>query len=60
MGFIFGASLVLAGLTDPDKIIGALRLKDFQLNGCCFCACCNARNPDSDLFGAANFDVKPV
>jgi len=28
MGSIFGASLVLAGLTDPDKIIGALRLKD--------------------------------
>jgi len=30
MGIIFGASLVLAGLTDPDKIIGALRLKDFH------------------------------
>lgn len=28
MGSIFGACLVLAGLTDPDKIIGALRLKD--------------------------------
>ncbi|MHC4432409.1 MAG: YeeE/YedE family protein [Planctomycetota bacterium] len=30
MGAIFGASLVLAGLTDPDKIIGTLRLKDFH------------------------------
>ncbi|MFH1719889.1 MAG: DUF6691 family protein [Planctomycetota bacterium] len=30
MGIIFGASVVLAGLTDPDKIIGALRLKDFH------------------------------
>jgi len=30
MGIIFGASLVLAGLTDPDKIIGSLRLKDFH------------------------------
>ena len=30
MGIIFGASLVLAGLTDPDKIIGTLRLKDFH------------------------------
>ena len=29
MGVIFGASLVLTGLTNPDKIIGALRLKDF-------------------------------
>ena len=31
MGVIFGASLVLAGLADPDKIIGALRLKDFHV-----------------------------
>jgi uncharacterized membrane protein YedE/YeeE len=30
MGVIFGSSLVLAGLTDPDKIIGALRLKDLH------------------------------
>jgi uncharacterized protein len=29
-GLIFGACLVLAGLADPDKIIGALRLKDFH------------------------------
>jgi len=25
MGVIFGASLVLTGLTNPDKIIGAFR-----------------------------------
>gem|GEM_PF-125244 len=30
MGVIFGASLVLAGFTDPDKIISSLRLKDFH------------------------------
>jgi hypothetical protein len=30
LGAIFGASLVLTGLTDPDKIIGSLRLKDFH------------------------------
>ncbi len=30
IGAIFGASLVLTGLTDPDKIIGSLRLKDFH------------------------------
>jgi uncharacterized membrane protein YedE/YeeE len=30
MGVMFGSSLVLAGLTDPDKIIGTLRLKDLH------------------------------
>ena len=30
VGAIFGASLVLTGLADPDKIIGSLRLKDFH------------------------------
>lgn len=30
LGAIFGASLVLTGLTNPDKIIGSLRLKDFH------------------------------
>ncbi|MHC4495317.1 MAG: YeeE/YedE family protein [Planctomycetota bacterium] len=30
MGAIFGASLVLAGLTNPDKIIATLRLKDLH------------------------------
>ncbi|UCC99552.1 MAG: YeeE/YedE family protein [Phycisphaerales bacterium] len=30
LGAIFGASLVLTGLTDPDRIIGSLRLKDFH------------------------------
>jgi uncharacterized membrane protein YedE/YeeE len=30
VGVLFGASLLLAGLADPDKIIGTLRLKDFH------------------------------
>ena len=30
LGAMFGASLVLSGLTDPDRIIGVLRLKDFH------------------------------
>lgn len=30
VGGLFGAGLVLAGLADPDKIIGTLRLKDFH------------------------------
>lgn len=30
MGSIFGACLVLSGLTDPDQIIGTLRLKNFH------------------------------
>lgn len=30
IGVLFGAALFLAGLADPDKIIGALRLKDLH------------------------------
>jgi uncharacterized protein len=30
IGVLFGAALLLAGLADPDKIIGTLRLRDFQ------------------------------
>lgn len=30
IGFLFGGGLFLAGLADPDKIIGTLRLKDFH------------------------------
>jgi uncharacterized membrane protein YedE/YeeE len=30
IGFLFGASLLLSGLADPDRIIGTLRLKDFH------------------------------
>lgn len=30
IGILFGASLVMAGLSDPDKIIGTLRIKDLH------------------------------
>ncbi|MCE5231547.1 YeeE/YedE family protein [bacterium] len=30
IGLLFGAALFLSGLADPDKIIGALRLKDLH------------------------------
>lgn len=30
LGALFGAALFMAGLADPDKIIGALRFKDFH------------------------------
>lgn len=30
IGGLFGAGLYLAGLAEPDKIIGTLRLKDFH------------------------------
>ena len=30
IGALFGTALILAGLADPDKIIGTLRLKDFH------------------------------
>ena len=31
IGLFFGAFLILAGLADPDKIVGTLRLKDFHV-----------------------------
>jgi len=30
VGFLFGGGLFLAGLAEPDKIVGTLRLKDFH------------------------------
>ena len=62
VGAMFGACLVLAGLTDPDKIIGALRLKDrdairtilvFVLVGM-------LGTWILQLCGAANLNVKPA
>jgi uncharacterized membrane protein YedE/YeeE len=62
IGAIFGACLFLAGLADPDKIIGSLRLKDFHamrtivvfvlvgMGGVWLLS----------LGGAANADVKPA
>jgi hypothetical protein len=62
MGAIFGASLVLTGLTNPDKIIGALRLKDFYAirTVAVFLLVGMLGTWILDLFGAANFNIKPT
>ena len=62
MGVIFGASLVLTGLTNPDKIIAALRLKDFYAirTVAVFLLVGMLGTWILDLFGAANFDIKPA
>ena len=62
MGVIFGASLVLTGLTNPDKIIGALRLKDFYAirTVAVFLLVGMLGTWILDLFGAANFSIKPA
>ncbi len=62
MGVIFGAALVLAGLTDPDKIIGSLRLKDFHALRTVVAAVLVAMVGMwlLGLAGAANLDVKPA
>jgi len=62
MGVIFGASLVLTGLTNPDKIIGALRLKDFYAirTVAVFLLVAMLGTWILDLFGAANFSIKPA
>lgn len=62
MGVIFGAALVLAGLTDPDKIIGSLRLKDFHALRTVVIAVLVAMVGTWLLgrSGAANLDIKPA
>ena len=62
MGVIFGASLVLTGLTNPDKIIGALRHKDFYVirTVAVFLLVGMFGTWILDLFGAANFSIKPA
>jgi hypothetical protein len=62
MGVIFGASLVLTGLTNPDKIIGALRLKDFYAirTVAVFLLVAMLGTLILDLFGVAHFNIKPA
>ena len=62
MGVIFGASLVLTGLTNPDKIIGALRLKDYYAirTVAVFLLVGMLGTWILDLFGAANFSIEPA
>jgi len=62
MGAIFGASLVLAGLADPDKIIGSLRLKDFHAlrTAVVFVLVGMLGTWILESTGAANLDIKPA
>ena len=62
MGAIFGASLVLAGLADPDKIIGSLRLKDFHAlrTVVVFVLVGMLGTWILDSVGAANLDIQPA
>jgi len=62
VGGLFGAGLVLAGLADPDKIIGTLRLKDFHAlrTIAVFVLVGMLGTWILNLLGLANFDVKPA
>jgi hypothetical protein len=62
MGVIFGASLVLTGLTNPDKIIGGLRLKDFYAIRAVavFVLVAMLGTWILGLFGVANLSIKPA
>jgi hypothetical protein len=62
MGIIFGASLVLTSLTDPDKIIGALRLKDFYAirTVATFVLVAMLGTWILGLVGAANLNIEPA
>lgn len=62
IGVLFGAFLFLAGLANPDKIIGALRFKDFHVIRviAVFVLVGMLGVWILDLFGVANFSVKPA
>jgi len=62
VGITFGALLFLAGLADPDKIVGTLRLKDFHAMRviAVFVLVGVVGVWALDLFDAAHFSVKPA
>jgi len=62
VGLLFGAGLLLAGLADPDKIIGTLRLKDFHAMRTIivFILVGMLGTWILALLGIANFSVKPA
>jgi len=62
LGAIFGASLVLTGLADPDRIIGSLRLKDFHALRTVIVSVLVAMLGVwlLGLGGAAHLDIKPA
>ncbi len=59
IGILFGASLFLSGLTDPDRIIGSLRLKDYHALRVIllFIIVPMAGVWALDAFGLANFNI---
>ncbi len=62
VGILFGAGLLLAGLADPDKIIGTLRLKDFHAlrTIAVFVLVGMLGTWILDIVGIAHFSVKPA
>ena len=62
IGLLFGAGLLLAGLADPDKIVGTLRLKDFHAMRtiAVFVLVGMLGTWILDMAGMANFSVKPA
>ena len=62
IGLLFGAGLFLAGLANPDKIIGTLRLKDFHAlrTIAVFVLVGILGTWILDLAGVAHFSVKPA
>ena len=62
VGGLFGAGLILAGLADPDKIIGTLRLKDFHAlrTIAVFVLVGMLGVWILSLLGLANFSIKPA
>ena len=62
IGILFGAALLLAGIADPDKIIGMLRLKDFHAlrTIAVFIIVSMLGVWLLDLAGYANYSIKPA
>ena len=62
MGVILGASLVLTGLTNPDKIIGALRFKDYYATRMVVVSVLVAMLGTwiLSIFGIANLNIEPA
>jgi uncharacterized membrane protein YedE/YeeE len=62
IGAVFGALLFLAGLANPDKMIGALRLKDFHAMRviAMFVLVGMVGVSLLDAFGVANLSIKPA
>jgi len=62
IGGMFGAALLLAGLADPDKIIGTLRLKDLHAlrTIIVFILVAVTGTWILDIAGVAHFSVKPA